>query len=95
MLNIILTLNGDYTSYVEWNQKFEYNEILREYGLILISSFNESVNVMDNYKCRWMCSGKRDVNLEELKEKLDKNIRDFLKTQPELKEFTLDRIEIQ
>lgn len=95
MFNIILTLNGDYTSYVKWDQKFEYNEILREYGIILISAFNDSVNVMDNYKCSWMCAGKRDVNLEELKEKLDKNIRDLLKTHPELKEFTLDKIEIQ
>lgn len=32
MFNIILTLNGDYTSYVKWEQKFEYNEILSEYG---------------------------------------------------------------
>ena len=95
MFNIILTLNGDYTSYVKWDQKFEYNEILREYGIILIGAFNDSVNVMDNYKGRWMCAGKREVNLEELKEKLDKNIRDLLKTHPELKEFTLDKIEIQ
>lgn len=94
MLNIILTLNGDYTSYIKWDQKFEYNEILKEYGIILITAVNHRVKVMDNYKVRWMYVGERDVNLEELKEKLGKNIRDFLKTHPELKEFTLDRIEI-
>ena len=94
MFNIILTLNGDYASYEKWNQKFEYNEILGEYGILLISAFNHRVKVMDNYKGRWMCAYSRDVNLEELKEKLAKNIRDFLKTHPELKEFTLDKIEI-
>lgn len=95
MFNIILTLNGDYTSFVKWDTKFEFNEILREYGIILISAFNEDCKVMDNYKSQWMCSGKKDVNLEELKEKLDKNIRDLLKTHSELEEFTLDKIEIQ
>ncbi len=94
MFNIILTLNGGYNSFVKWDTKFEFNEILREYGIILVSAFNEQVEVMDNYKSQWMCSGKKDVDLEELKEKLDKNIRDLLKTHPELEPFTLDKIEV-
>ena len=94
MFNIILTLNGDYNSFIKWDTKFEFNEILREYGIILVSAFNEQVAVMDNYKSKWMCSGKKDVDLEELKEKLDKNIRDLLKTHPELGQFTLDKIEV-
>ena len=95
MFTIIITLNGSYISYIKWNNKFEFNEILREYGIILISAFNEDVKVMDNYEAQWMCSGKRDFNIEELKSKLDENIRTLLKTHPELDEFTLDKITIQ
>lgn len=94
MFTLILTLNGDYLSFLKWDQKFEYNEILREYGVIVVSAFNEEVKVMDNYQSRWMCAGKKDVDLKELKDQLDKNIRDLLKTHPELNEFTLDKIEV-
>jgi len=94
MSHIIFTLNGDYISFVKWDTKFEYNEILRDFGIILISGYSEPVKVMDNYKCQWSCSCKNDIDLDELKDKLNNNIRDLLKTHPELNEFTLDKIDI-
>lgn len=95
MFDIIITLNGDYNSYLKWDLKFDYNNILRDFGVVLIGAFNEECKVMDNYKARWMCAGDKTIDLEDLKSKLDENIRAFLKTNSELEEFTLDKVEIK
>lgn len=95
MFNLILTFNGNFDSYVKWSQKNKYNDLLREEGIIIIAEFNEDVEVMDNYKAEWMCSGQKPEDVEDLKNKLSETIRDLLKTHPELEEFTLDNIKVQ
>lgn len=95
MFNLILTFNGNFDSYVKWSQKNKYNDLLREEGIIIIAEFNEDVEVMDNYKAEWMCSGQKPEDVEDLKNKLSETIKDLLKTHPELEEFTLDNIKVQ
>ena len=95
MFHLILTFNGDFKSYIKWNQKFKYNDLLREEGIIIIAEFNEDVEVMDNYKSEWMCSGQKPEDTDDLKNKLSETIRELLKTHPELEEFTLDDIKVQ
>ena len=95
MFNLILTFNGNFDSYVKWSQKYKYNDLLREEGIIIIAEFNEDVEVMDNYKSEWMCSGQKPEDIDDLKNKLSETIRELLKTHPELEEFTLDDIKVQ
>ena len=95
MFNLILTFNGNFDSYVKWSQKNKYNDLLREEGIIIIAEFNEDVEVMDNYKSEWMCSGQKPEDTDDLKNKLSETIRELLKTHPELEEFTLDDIKVQ
>lgn len=95
MFNLILTFNGNFDSYVKWSQKNKYNDLLREEGIIIIAEFNEDVEVMDDYKSEWMCSGQKPEDIDDLKNKLSETIRELLKTHPELEEFTLDDIKVQ
>lgn len=96
MFNIYLTYNGDYNSYVKWATSFSFNdEILRDRGLVLICSFdNEPVDgEMKDYVCKWMVSGQRP-DPEELKNAIDQKIREYLKTNEGVKEFSLVKIKI-
>lgn len=96
MFTIYVTYNGDYDTYVKWSTQFDYNDILREMGLVLICSFdNEPLeDEMKEYVAEWMVSGQRPTDTTELKEALDKNIREFLKSKEGLKEFSIVKIKI-
>ena len=97
MFTLYLTYNGDYDTYTKWTTKFDYNDTLREMGLVIICTMDEEpVNgEMDNYVAEWMVSGRKPEDTTELKNALDKSIREFLKSKNDLKDFSLVKIEMK
>ena len=77
MKTLILTLNGDYSSYVRWVEDHDTGELFRDNRVIIICWFNtDQKEPMDNYKSEIMCSINDSLDLEALKTSLDKSIRD-------------------
>ena len=94
MGTLVLTLNGDYMSYVRWVQDHDTGELFRDAGVIILCWFNtEQSEPMDGYKSEIMCSAK-NVDLEALKQNLEKSIRDFIKKNT-LSEFSLVNVTLK
>lgn len=80
METLVLTLNGDYRSYVCWVQDEDTKDLFREAGINIVCWFNfEQTEPMDKYQSEIMCFIKTTLDLEELKASLDKSIRDNIK----------------
>lgn len=97
MFTIYLTFNGNYDTYLQWQMANDYDEVLREMGVVIIMTMdNEPVGggEMTDYVAEWMVSGTKP-DLEELKSTLDKTIRDFLKSKGSHDKFTLDKVKIE
>lgn len=95
METLVLTLNGDYKSYIRWVQATDTKDIFREAGINIVCWFNfEQTETMDKYQSEIMCFIKTTLDLEELKTSLDESIRDNIKKNNS-QDFTLVSVKIK
>lgn len=95
METLVLTLNGDYRSYVRWVQDDDTKDLFRETGINILCWFNfEQTEPMDKYQSEIMCFIKSTLDLEEFKALLDKSIRDNIKKNNS-QEFVLVSVKIK